>query len=136
MKPGKKQTPASAYAVLAIFLIGGLLAAYAEWNEVWWASNEFKPGPAIALELSNLRLGSGMNGQSVLGTLSNGTGKAYKDVQVEVSLFDADGKLLGTEVAFKEVYDVDESWDFAITVVIGTASTVELKDVTGFSSED
>ena len=135
-KPSKQQTPVSAYVVLGIVLIGGFLAAYAWWNEIWWASNEFRPGPVIVLEVSDLELGRDLTGQVVKGAVRNDTNEKYRDVQVAFNLYGADGNLLGTEVDSTEVLEAGKTWEFAATTLFDSAVRAELKEVTGFLSDD
>ncbi|MCH8978839.1 MAG: hypothetical protein IH945_06300 [Armatimonadetes bacterium] len=135
-RTNKKQTPPSAYVVLCIFLIGSFLTAYAFMNDIWMFSNEFKPGPVIALEVSDLELGQDMVGQVVEGTVRNDTGENYRDVQVEVNLYDADGNLLGTDAHRTEVLAVGQTWEFVISILFDSVARVEVKEVTGFLSDD
>ncbi|MCH8979901.1 MAG: hypothetical protein IH945_11765 [Armatimonadetes bacterium] len=132
----KKKTPASAYVILAVFLIGGFLALYAEWNDIWWASNEFKPGPEIALEVSDIRLAANMIGQTAAGTVTNGTGNKFKNVQVVVNLYDSGGNLVGTANETRETLAPGQSWDFTAMILVDAVATLELKEVTGYLDED
>ena len=128
----KKQTPASAYVVLCIFLIGSFLTAYAYMNDIWMFSTEFKPGPVIALEVTDLTLSSNMAGMVAQGTVTNSTDNNYKNVQVEVNLYDADGNLVGTATETTDLLEAGQEWNFSVVILNELTVTAELKEVTGY----
>ena len=135
-RQGKKKTPTSAYIVLSIFLIGSFLTVYAYMNDVWMFSNEFKPGPAITMNVSDITIGQSMVGKAANGTVTNDSGQQYERVQVEVNLYNADGDMVGTATETIELLELDQVWNFSAFIFDDTVVRAELLAVTGYVSDD
>ena len=128
----KKQTPASAYVVLVIFLLGSITTAYMYMNDIGPFSGEFKPGPAITVTVSDITIGESMIGKAANGTITNDTGLLYERVQVEINLYDADGELLGVVSETTDLLVAGQEWRFSVYILDDWAVRAELKGVTGY----
>lgn len=130
-KPMQKSTNVFVSVVAAVVLIAACVHAYAWWNDLWWASGAFKPGPVIQLETSDVTFGQNMAGTVVQGSVTNNTKTTYEDVQVEVELMDADGKVLGTATKTTETLVPGQVWEYQALMTFDKAISGKVKEVTG-----
>ena len=67
----------------------------------------------------------------VVGTVKNNTNKNYSYVQIEISLYDAEGNLIGSALDNINNFEPNGTWKFK-AMATEDFSTYKIKDVTGW----
>ena len=115
----------------ALAVVGSVLF-YAWWTDSWMFTGEFKPGPTITMEISEITIGQNMVGKVANGTVINDSEQQYERVQVAIDLYDADGELVGEATEEKALLEPGQEWNFSAFILDESAVTAELKGVTGY----
>jgi hypothetical protein len=126
-------------AVAVVILVGGLIASLVALKRFeHLAERQKDPATAAAgakdgavfsgLEVSAISLGRGQgrDGNHVVGTVVNASGRRRSQVTLEFDLLDARGQKVGVAQAYRPVFEPGARWEFKLPVA-GESKAVSAK---------